>query len=146
MGYQTAFLMIEGVSAAEAMDVFDSRFDAADLFASPGEGISFEEAASSFLHPNLALGETGGWAVFWDPSGGLVGSGFPAAASKERRVFTGLLAGADSRYECVWLVGGTEKPALGQDEDSLFAAMARLTGVSFADLMGAAYRRLEFLG
>ena len=159
MGYNTAFLMIEGITAAEAMDLFDSRFDAADLFASPGESTTFDVAASQSLHPNLALGEAGGWAVFWDPSGGLISSGFPLAASKERRVFTGLLADADSRYECGWFLGGTERPeavtaagaevevpAWGLDEGFVFGVMERLTGVTWADLQVASYRRLESLG
>ena len=159
MGYNTAFLMIESASAAGAMDLFDSRFDLADLFTSPNESISFEAAASSFLYPNLALGEVGGWAVFWDPNGGLTGSGFPAAASRDRRVFAGLLGSADSRYECGWFVGGREQPEAvrsfgadlslpdwGPDEDYVFGVMEKLTRVSFADLTAASYRRLEFLG
>ena len=157
MGYSTAFMMIE-VSATGAMDLFDSRFDAADLFASPNRALSFEEAASSSLHPDLALGEAGGWSVFWDPRAGLIGSGFPAAA-RDRRIFTGLLSSGDSRYECGWIVGGSEQPevvlsagvglgipAWGPDEDFVFGVMARLTGVSLADLAAASYRRLEFLG
>ncbi len=159
MGYNTAFLMIEGVSAAGAMDLFDSRFDAADLFASPNTALLFEEAVSSFLHPDLALGEAGGWAVFWDPSAGLISSGFPLAASRDRRVFTALLGSADSRFECGWFAGGTERPEAvrsagaglnipewGADEDFVFEVMERLAGITCADLAAALYRRLEFLG
>ena len=51
MGYNTAWVMIEGVSAAGTMDLLDATFDAADLFASPNAALCFEEAASAFLHP-----------------------------------------------------------------------------------------------
>ena len=159
MGYNTAFTMIEGVSAAEAMDLFDSRFDAADLFASPRQPIRFDEAVSQFLHPNLALGEAGGWAVFWDPTGGLIRSGFSVSASKERRVMTGTLGSADSRFECGWFIGGSEQPeavtlamdglavpAWGLDEDYVFEVMKRLSRVSLQNLAAATYQVLEFLG
>lgn len=159
MGYNTAFVMVEGVSAAGAMDLFDSRFDAADMFASPTEPIRFEAAISSDLHPDLALGEAGGWAVFCNPSWGLMSSGFPLAAARDRRVLTALLGSADSRFECGWFVGGAERPeavvsagaelvipAWGPDEDFVFGVMERLTGLTFRDLAAASYRRLEFLG
>lgn len=159
MGYNMAFLMIEDVSAEGAMDLFDSRFDVADMFASPTEPMIFDWAASSSLDPNLALGEVGRWAVFWDPHSGLMDSGFPLAASQDHRVFTALLGSADDRYECGWFVGGIERPEAvlsagaglsipdwGVDEDFVFEVMERLTGITLADLMAASYRRLEFLG
>ncbi len=159
MGYNTAFLMIEGVSAGGAIDLFDSRFDAADLFASPNESISFEVAAAGSLHPNLALGKAGGWAIFWDPSARLLASGFPAAVLGNHCVFTGLLSSVSSQYRCGWFVGGAERPEAvlaagagleipvwGRDENFVFGVMARLTGVSLEKFAAALYQRLEFLG
>ena len=172
MGYNTAFLMIEGVSAAGAMDLFDSRFDDADMFASPGQVVSFDVAAAGSLHPNLALGAVGNWAVFWDPSGRLSVLGFPMAVSKGRRALSYLLQDCDSRYgfeyfvdgilqrsithqgDLIWEESGAvllEEAGLGDPigglgESFVFGLMERLTRISQSDLAGAAYQMLEFLG
>jgi len=168
MAYNTAFLLIAGVTAAEAM----ALFDAADMFAPAEAKVGFEEASSLFLHPNLAVGDVKGWAVLWNANGQILRSDFPAAVSRGRRVLTCLLSSGDSRYGFSCFVDGAMRrsivyklnkvvdetgtklseeigltvPRWGPDEDFIFGVMERLTGVSFGDLQAATYGVLEFLG
>lgn len=177
MGYNTAFLMVEGVTAAGASGLLDALFDAADLFAPAAneadlDGVDFEAASSQFLHPNLALGAAGGWAVLWDPNAQLRRSDFPQAVSRGRRALACRFGSVDSRYGFHYSVDGVLRraavfqgnaveesvgaalpeeaglaaPVWGPDEDYLFEIMARLTGVSQGDLEAATYQVLEFLG
>lgn len=167
MGYNTAFLMVEGVTAAEAADVFE----AADMFTPAGE-ISAEVAISQSLHPDLALGAVGGWAIFWNPNAQMLTGDTPRNFSRGRRALGATLGSVSSLYGFSYHVDGDLKrnivyegsevreefggalpeeaglaaPSWGPDEDFVFGVTARLTGVSFADLFAAPYQRLEFLG
>lgn len=172
MGYNTAFLMVEGLMAAGAAGLLEALFDAADLFTPAEDEVGFEAASSQFLHPNLALGAVGGWAVFWNPNAQLLRSDFPQAVSRGRRALAGLLGSVDSRYGFHYYVdgvtrrgivyegntilekigaalpeeGGLAAPVWGPDEDFVFGIMAQMTGVSWNDLEAATYQVMEFLG
>lgn len=164
MGYNTAFLMIEGVTTAEAEDLFE----AADLFTPAGE-IDFEEAASQSLHPDLALGAVGGWAIFWNPNAQILEGDAPLDFSRGRRALGATLGSVGSLYGFSYYVDGALKrgivyegnevleevgatlpeeadlsaPAWGPDEDFVFEITARLTGVSLDDLLAARYQLLK---
>jgi len=167
MGLNTSFLMIGGVTAAEA----EYLFKANDMFA-PGGEINSDVAVSQSLHPDLALGAVGGWAVFWNSNGQILAGDTPQNFSRGRRALGAALGSVDSRYGFFYYVDGALKrgvtygvsevleqvgaalpeetelstPARQYDEDHIFEMVTRLTGVSFADLCAAPYQRLEFLG
>jgi hypothetical protein len=168
IGYSTAFLMVEGLTTAEAMDLFN----AADMFAPAGSQIGFEEAFSLSLDPNMAVGDVKGWAVFWNGSGQILRSEFPAEVSRGRRSLGCQLISGDSQYGFSYFVNGALRRSIvyelnavldevglqlseeigfavaewGPDEDFVFGVMERLTGISLGDLQEASYRVLEFLG
>ncbi len=165
MGYNTASLMIEGVSAADALAVFE----AADMFAPAENTAGFEEASSLSLHPNLAVGDVKGWAVFWNASGQILRSGFPAEVSRGRRSLSCQLSSVDSQYGFSYFVDGVCRRSIvyelndaikesgtllpeevgfatsswGPDEDFVFGIIERLTGISLNDLQEASYSVLK---
>ncbi len=171
MGFNTAFLMIEGATAADADQLLRTHFEAADLFAASRKEIEFEAASASSLPPNVALGMVGGWAVLWADTA-LVWGEFPQAASSGRCVLACLLSSVGSCYGFSWFADGALRraaifqegahienvgeplaeeaglsvPDWGPDEEYVFELTARLTGVSQSDLMAALYQTVEFSG
>ena len=129
-----------------------------DVYAVTDEELDWETATASSLHPNMALGVLGSWAVAWTPS--VKAATYPEMMeqlSKRGQAFTGMVYSHSSYYGFCYYTAGKFRRRLvrqnrrvveetgepvpeehglewGDEEKAVFALAEQLTGLNPADI------------
>ncbi len=154
MGWNSSVLLAEGLTSADMRRVIP------DVFRLTKRTVTWDEASSSSLGQDVALGELPGWGVLWTPNVRVIT--FPdvlQAASAKGRALALILAGVSDIYGFSLHVAGTERRRLmrsqgaaveqsgkplpeeaGLDwqdaEDALFGLAKQLTGLDISYVEG----------
>jgi hypothetical protein len=110
MGWNTSVLLAEGLTFADMTRVIP------DIFLLTKRTLGWEDASSSTLDRDLALGEVPGWGVLWTPN--IRVTLFPEvleAASSKGRALTLVLSSVVNIYGFCLYTGGQERRRLLRD-------------------------------